>query len=335
MNWFTLSLFAGLSIGGATVFYKLLGNYYNSLGINIRLFSLVVIYLLLINLRNIKNIFKCDKALFLSGIFFGLFNLFFIRAVLSYHNPGVISSLLRFQIPLTYIIFLILGSAFRVKEFLLVILIIIGALLNMIDFKKMKIKESENNQISNNKKEWIFYILIAIISFSLFDLFIKRSSADINLSLKSFVYSFIALLTLIIISLSINSSKIFKIKKNSDSEEIIHSSFLTEETSVKFDKNIHHKLLINEGRKNIRTKNDKKLRYVYLIICSILIFLYLYFLTEAVGISPRPSSVKAVTSIAMIVALILSFLVFGAIPDRYQIIGSIIIMFAVILYGFI
>lgn len=136
----------------------------------------------------------------LIGISYGLFCYFFIKSIINYHNPGIVSALLRSQIVLTFFVMVVIfKSSFDIKKFIFICLILVGSVVTVIDPKKIdNNRESfiENNSkiklnklmIKNKNYEqyiWLIYLGLAIFFFSLFDVMSKFRNLKININIHS------------------------------------------------------------------------------------------------------------------------------------------------------
>lgn len=214
MNWIIDSLIA--MIGGAlyTFFITLSSdNYESSSIVSIVLFT-TSLWFYFTNLKYF-NIFKYTEIWgIISGIVFGLTTYFVAQSVKRVSNPGVPIQLVPVSALTSYYgAMLIFKEKFIWKNVYPMLIVLLGSITSI--FPDLKNFKSNNNL-------WIFYIFLAIIFASLFDLTAKLSFKKINNTQYQIISLLIAGLTVLTIQLletkSIGLKKLpkNKIKKKSN-----------------------------------------------------------------------------------------------------------------------
>jgi len=108
-----------------------------------------------------------------TGIFQALTIYFYSKAIKSTNNPGIVASLVRVQVLLTFILSIfILHTQFDVKKLVSICVIIIGAYI---------VIRGEGKRKNDKSKHFIIYTIIASIMYSLFDIFTKLSLNKVNI----------------------------------------------------------------------------------------------------------------------------------------------------------
>ncbi len=320
MNWIIASVCQATFMGFVIVLYKILGKYFDFLHMNL---GISIISIIIFSFINGSQLFKLSNISFFSlliGISYGLFCYFFIKSIINYHNPGIVSALLRTQIGLTFFIMVVIfKSPFDIKKFIFICLILVGSVVTIIDPKKIgnnhesfvenKSKIKLNKLLIKKKNYeqyiWLIYLGLAIVFFSLFDVMSKFKNPKINIDIHSQIVMIGYFLVFFILYLKKN---IFRIILN---------------------KGVKEKKL-KESRRNYHLKE-----YSYLFITSLLFTFNMIFLNIGLTNSPNPSYPKSIGASSILVSLILSFIIFKEIPKLNQIIGCAIILFSCILIGFV
>ena len=309
MYWAIASILQALTMGISTVLYKLSGKYFSNLKMNIIVGLISSILLYFVNMhQNTLNHWKyINKYTILIGLIFGIFNYFYIKSILAYHNPGINSSLLRSQIVLTYIILIVFfNNKLSYNKLFLILCIILGSLITVIkedEIKDLILEDSKDNQVSNKKYDWIIYLIISIVLFSIYDILSEYKPRKMNINF----HSMIVMICYFFVFLIIYIFKSFILK---DDEKPV---------------NIEDKY---------KTVSDLK-KYICLISLSFLFCLQLIFLNIGLNNSPNPSYAKSIGSLAIPVALITNYIIFNKIPSIQQIIGCSIILISGLCIGFI
>lgn len=320
MNWIIASVFQASFMGFVVVFYKILEKYFDFLDMNLGIAIISIIFFSFITKGKFYQLSNLSFFSLLIGLAYGLFCYFFIKSIINYHNPGIISALLRTQIVLTFLImFLIFKSPFDIKKFIFICLILIGSVVTIINPKrinrnhesfienKFQIKSNKHSFKINNYNHylWLIYLILAIIFFSIFDIMSKFRNPKIDINIHSQIVMIGYFLVFLFLYIKKN---IFR---------IIHNNHPT-------------------NKKLKKTKNFYGLKeYSYLIITSLLFTLNMVFLNIALSNSPNPSYPKSIGASSILVSLIMSFIIFKEIPNLNQIVGCAIILFSCILIGFI
>ena len=111
---------------------------------------------------NGSQLFKLSNISFFSlliVISYVLFCYFFIKSIINYHNPGIVSALLRTQIALTFFIMVVIfKSSFDIKKFIFICLILVGSVVTIIDPKK--IGNNHESFVENKSKIKLNKLLI-------------------------------------------------------------------------------------------------------------------------------------------------------------------------------
>ena len=193
MNWIIDSLIA--MIGGAlyTFFITLSSdNYESSSIVSIVLFT-TSLWFYFTNLKYF-NIFKYTEIWgIISGIVFGLTTYFVAQSVKRVSNPGVPIQLVPVSALTSYYgAMLIFKEKFIWKNVYPMLIVLLGSITSI--FPDLKNFKSNNNL-------WIFYIFLAIIFASLFDLTAKLSFKKINNTQYQIISLLIAGLTVLTIQL--------------------------------------------------------------------------------------------------------------------------------------
>lgn len=337
MIWIFYSLLYALFSAINGVGIKLVGRYFGhlTLGLSIGLICsfFIIIYMIINN--QISDLKKINKIEIIIGLVFGLFNYFLLKALLAYHNPGVILSILRTQVILTMIFgIFFLKTKIDFTKIILLIFFLIGVILTLfeINFKKkrkdnkfiesedeqnihyyinngnkeriknlkIKLSKSKDNQIDKNNYSWIIYIFLAIILYSIVDLISKYKSNSVFMSTHNLClmigYSFVFLIIIII-------KKLFFRNIKTISENTIEEEILVNNSKFKYLKS-----------------------YIFLLLLSIVFLLTILNLTLGISNTNTPSLVKAIGCCSILIAIILSLFVFKEKPKINQIIGSFIII---------
>jgi len=306
MNWILSSFIATISAGLIAVSGKIGEYYYTFASFIATVMFLVCLLILPYNLITGKKIlFNIFSSL--SGIFFGLTLFFLFRAIKFVNNPGIAVALLRCQCILTLLFgYFLFKYKINVKIILSIIVILIGAFIIVIfenksknrdstigggvyelgairgsDYKSKELKESFNfnDKMFGGDSKWILYILIAIVFYSLYDIFTKLAVKEINPFSHTLIVVIFSFLVLLLIQIFMER----KIGLTTKSENLIERNKYTK----------YHLLSV--------------------LITSLLTCFFLLFLNISILNAPRPSYVKAILVFSMVITTIISkFMVPGA-----------------------
>ena len=112
--------------------------------------------------------FSFNKYAVASGLFLMLVIHFLSQALIRVNNPGIPTALLRFQVVITFFLSLyFFNSKFEYLKLLFILLMIVGIFLILLGKKSKDKKEKKDNT-------YLLYVLGSIISFSIYDIFIKK-----------------------------------------------------------------------------------------------------------------------------------------------------------------
>ncbi len=364
MSWIFYSFLYALFLGIVTVMFKLVGQNFHFLEMGIVMSFITSCILFIIAIPKLPTIKFMNSYIILIGVVYGIFNYFFIKTILAYHNPGVVSALVRSQIFFTFVLGTIFFKfPFSWKKFVIIIILIFGAIITILDFKKKDQKEGKLNtinkflQILNNKN-----IDIKKLNKSQLKEIIESNSKDLDLD-KETCLSYI---------LQLQSSKYNQLdfKKYTWIIYLIITvitytcyDLITKFRPAKFDISLHNLfvmisyfsvfLLIYLGEhlyffmvkkkypmEPVNVKNKYKYisnfrKYGQLVLLGVMYVGLIVCLNKAIDKSPTPASAKGIGSCGVLVSLILSYFIFKEIPDKNQIIGCTIILICSICLGFI
>ncbi len=228
-------------------------------------------------------------------------------------NPGLSVGIFRSQAMLTFIMaYFLFKSQLKINHILGIILIIIGAFIITLFMKKEK--ESDSTSKSQKKEyskyAWVFYALIAAFFASFKDIFVKYSLQNPGLNMTAFLLYqfFFAFLTAVVYMLIKNKSIKLQSNKNIEGLEL-HGKI-----------NKYHLI------------SNNKLKYLFVLLLSILMIIWFYFLGKATSIAPNPGIAKGIDTLGVFFTLFFSKYLFkGSAINKKQWIGSVILVIGVVL----
>ncbi len=364
MLWLIYSFLYATSVGFMLVFTKLVGKNFSFLKMNIGIGIISLIILFLLNIKNLDKFRSLTIYSFITALLFTFFNYSMFRAVISYHNPGVINALLRLQIMLTFLASLfIFKTNFDWKKMILICLILLGALITVINFKiKDNAKKNDDNdikikslvyKIKDQKDKLSYSELNNLLKTEIDRLGISKSqclnyivnldkSKNNQLNFNKYIWLVYTILAIIFYSSFDISTKL--IPKTTHGG--IHTLFVMIIYTLFFiillvSKFIIQKIKIgyfHEEPVNVekKYKTISKLRkYTYLILLGLFFTGFIVFINKALHLAPSPAVVKSIGSFGILVSLILTYFMFKELPSRQKMVGIAIILASSLTIGFI
>lgn len=359
MIWIIDSFIFAIFLGIVTVMFKLVGQNFHFLDMGILMSLITLIFLFILAIPNLKSIRFLNFYTPIIGVIFGLFNYFFIKAILAYHNPGVISAIVRTQIFLTFIFgTLFLNSLFSWKKLIVIICLIFGAIVTVCDFRVIYNKFIHSKQIRKLKKETTDIKInkhenqkiiednfeeININKYSNLKYIIKlHSSKNNQLDFKKYNWIIYLIIAILLYSSYDILSQFKSPKLHISTHSLIIMIFYFLVFLFIYLGNYLYFFLKkkNNTREPVNVKQkykdiSKLRKYGQLLLLGLFNAGLVTFLNKSISIAPSPSSAKGIGASAVLISLILSYFLFEEIPNIDQVIGCIIILICSITLGFI
>ena len=292
-EWFLFAFIAAIFSACWSISIKMSNNYFTTKSIT-SIMGLVNFILNLIVFIYFGSEFSFNKYAVASGVFLMLVIHFFSQALIKVNNPGIPTALLRFQVVITFFMSLyFFNSKFEYLKLVFILLMIVGI------FLLLGKKSTDDNKLEKKKDNtYLLYVLGSIISFSIYDIFIKKASAETGIINNVLITSGVATILFIIVQFAI-------------------------------DKNIGLIEILNQKDSHISFFNNNK--YLLPLLSGLFLFCQQIFLIQSIKLSPNPAYSKAIlASQILITTLVSQFLFKNAKIATTQIIGMLIVLGAVL-----
>ena len=288
-EWFLFAFIAAIFSACWSISIKMSNNYFTTKSIT-SIMGLVNFILNLIVFIYYGSEFSFNKYAVTSGVFLMLVIHFLSQALIRVNNPGIPTALLRFQVVITFFLSLyFFNSKFEYLKLLFILLMIVGIFLILLGKKSKDKKEKKDNT-------YLLYVLGSIISFSIYDIFIKKASAETGIINNVLITSGVSAILFIIVQ------------------------FAT-------DKNIGLIEILNPKDRHNSFPN----KYLSPLLSGLFLFCTQIFLIQSIKLSPNPAYPKAILASQILITTLVSQFIFkNAKIATTQIIGMLIVLGAVL-----
>lgn len=252
-------------------------------------FTIGLVVILIINLLFVRD-FKFNAQMGASGFFTGLCFFFLNKGFSSVANPGLGVALFRTEVIFTAIAaFFLLNNALTLEMMIYMFAVVLGVGLISL------IKKDDKEQLVIGTWQWM--ICVSVLCMVVSNIFMKKSANLLKTSHNSMIN--------MCCNFFIPATIVATILQYIDLKKL--------------------GIVVNDDNKHLETRD-----YIYLIVTGIVELIYVAVLSYAIKYAFNPGAAKAIISTsAIIIALIGSFIFKDATLDAYNWVGCILIIIGV------